>query len=86
VIRSLLVTLACAFVLWSGARGYRFVTLDEALKGDAYRTPDGYVGRFGPSWLHRWRIALGKPDRLRDEGDPPAWVVETFNRIQGGHP
>lgn len=65
-------------------RGYRFVSLDDALKDEAYRTPDGYVGRFGPSWLHRWRVGLGMPNRLPAEGDPPAWVVEAFNRIQGG--
>jgi peptidoglycan/xylan/chitin deacetylase (PgdA/CDA1 family) len=66
------------------ARGYRFVSLEVALNDEAYRTPDGYVGRFGPSWLHRWRVGLGKPNRLPEEGDPPAWVIEAFERIQGG--
>ena len=64
------------------ARGYGFVTLDRALADVAYRTLDGYVGRNGPSWLHRWRIGLGMPDRLRDEPDPPAWVLEAFRRLQ----
>ena len=56
-------------------RGYRFVTLESAMEDEAYRTPDRFVGRFGPSWLHRWRVALDKPSRIKDEPDPPAWVA-----------
>ena len=61
------------------ARGDSWTTLAEALKDNAYGTRDDYVGRIGPSWLHRWRIALGKPDRLRDEPDPPEWVMKALN-------
>ena len=57
-------------------RGYRFVTLGEAMKDAAYQTPDQYVGKVGPSWLHRWRVAKKLPDRLKDEPDPPQWVVD----------
>jgi peptidoglycan-N-acetylglucosamine deacetylase len=57
-------------------RGYRWVTLGEAMKDSAYQTPDDYVGTNGPSWLHRWRIAKGLPNRLVDEPDPPAWIVD----------
>lgn len=64
------------------ARGYRFVSLDEAMTDAAYRTRDGFVGNYGPSWFHRWRLALDMPDRLRDEPDPPAWVMEAFERLQ----
>jgi peptidoglycan/xylan/chitin deacetylase (PgdA/CDA1 family) len=60
------------------ARGYRFVTLEEALADPAYRTEDRYVGRFGISWLHRWRYGLGLPNRLRDEPDPPEWILEAY--------
>jgi peptidoglycan/xylan/chitin deacetylase (PgdA/CDA1 family) len=60
------------------ARGYRFVTLEGALRDPAYDTPDRYVGPNGPSWLHRFSLALGKPMRLRDEPDPPAWVLEAY--------
>jgi len=62
--------------------GYRFVPLETALSDPAYLTPDGYVGRFGPSWLHRWRVALGLSNRLRDEPEPPEWVVEAYQRLQ----
>jgi peptidoglycan/xylan/chitin deacetylase (PgdA/CDA1 family) len=57
------------------ARGYQCVTLDSAVDDEAYRTPDRFVGRFGPSYLHRWRVALGKPSRVEQEPDPPAWVL-----------
>ncbi len=57
-------------------RGYRFVTLSEAMKDPAYKTPDQFVGTSGPSWLHRWRVAKNLPDRMRDEPDPPQWVVD----------
>jgi len=57
-------------------RGYRWVTLAEAMKDAAYKTPDHFVGTSGPSWLHRWRVAKNLPDRMREEPDPPQWVVD----------
>ncbi|MFN8093407.1 MAG: polysaccharide deacetylase family protein [Vicinamibacteria bacterium] len=64
------------------ARGYRFVPLETALEDPAWRSPDGYVGRFGPSWLHRFRVAKGLPSRLRDEPDPPKWVLDAYPALQ----
>jgi hypothetical protein len=61
------------------ARGYSWVSLADATKDAAYSTRDDYIGSIGPSWLHRWRIALGKPDRLRDEPDPPEWIMRALN-------
>jgi peptidoglycan/xylan/chitin deacetylase (PgdA/CDA1 family) len=58
------------------ARGYRWITLREAMKDPAYATPDAFVGTSGPSWLHRWRVSQNLPSRLRDEPDPPQWVVD----------
>lgn len=63
------------------ARGYAFVSLDEALRDPAYATADTMVVRFGPSWLHRWRATLGKPEKLRDEPDPPAWVLREYEAL-----
>jgi peptidoglycan/xylan/chitin deacetylase (PgdA/CDA1 family) len=57
-------------------RGYRWVTLGDAMKDAAYATPDDYVGKSGPSWLHRWRATKSMPSRLPDEPDPPQWVLE----------
>jgi len=42
------------------ARGYRFVTLDEALEDPAYESKDEFSGRAGITWLHRWAITAGK--------------------------
>jgi peptidoglycan/xylan/chitin deacetylase (PgdA/CDA1 family) len=61
------------------SRGYRFVTLDAALADPAWQTEDLYVGTNGPSWLHRFSVALGKPNRLVDEPDPPQWVLDGYN-------
>jgi peptidoglycan/xylan/chitin deacetylase (PgdA/CDA1 family) len=58
-------------------RGYSFVSLAEALEDEAYDAPDDYLGRFGPSWLHRWTITRGLPMR-RDEPDPPAFILEAY--------
>jgi len=63
------------------ARGYGFVSLDTALGDEAFRTPDRFVGNFGPSWLHRWRVALGLPSRMRDEPDPPQWVLDGYKAL-----
>jgi peptidoglycan-N-acetylglucosamine deacetylase len=40
-------------------RGYRFITLDEALTDDAYDLPDTYVGD-GTGWLEQWSITQDK--------------------------
>lgn len=58
-------------------RGYRFVSLEEAMQDDAYKRPDEFQGRFGPSWLHRWSIAEKKPKAFY-EGEPavPQWVMD----------
>ena len=58
-------------------RGYRFITLDEALQDPAYARADGYGGRYGPSWLHRWAMAEKKPKQFY-AGEPvvPGWVLD----------
>jgi len=57
-------------------RGYRFVSLEEALKDDAYRLPDNYNGHAGISWLHRWAIERGRGHVLRDEPMVPEFVLK----------
>jgi peptidoglycan/xylan/chitin deacetylase (PgdA/CDA1 family) len=58
-------------------RGYRFVSLDDALKDDAYRLPDGYFGPGGFSWIHRWSKTKGMAPR--GEPDEPGWIAEAFS-------
>jgi peptidoglycan/xylan/chitin deacetylase (PgdA/CDA1 family) len=58
-------------------RGYRFVSLDDALADEAYRLPEEYVGPSGFSWIHRWSKTKGMPGK--GEPDPPAWVMSAFD-------
>jgi peptidoglycan/xylan/chitin deacetylase (PgdA/CDA1 family) len=58
-------------------RGYRFVSLDEALADEAYKLPEKYVGPGGFSWIHRWSKTKGMPGK--GEPDPPAWVMSAFD-------
>lgn len=59
------------------ARGYRFVTLDLALRDPAYLSEDRYAGSAGISWLHRWAITKGTPPPVfAGEPSVPAWVEE----------
>lgn len=61
------------------ARGYQFVTLDEALEDEAYRLPDEYVGRAGITWLHRWALTQGKRGEFfAGEPEVPSFVREAY--------
>jgi len=62
------------------SRGYRFITLDEAMRDEAYRTPDTYVGASGPTWLFRWSRSLGQTISFKDDPEPPAWVTSRSDR------
>jgi len=53
-------------------RGYRFVTLAEAMADGAYRSPETYVGAKGLSWLQRWQISRGDP--IEEQPRAPDWV------------
>jgi hypothetical protein len=57
-------------------RGYRFITLEDALSDQAYGLPDTFVGEEGTGWLDHWAITMGKPP----QGSPrfPAWVDERY--------
>lgn len=58
------------------ARGYRFVSLDQALKDPIYARPDSYVRKAGISWLHRWTFTEGR--KIRWEPEPPEWIVKAY--------
>jgi peptidoglycan/xylan/chitin deacetylase (PgdA/CDA1 family) len=57
-------------------RGYKFVGLEEALKDDAYRLPDTYVGPAGISWLHRWARYKGREYVVPNEPEVPKFVLK----------
>jgi len=55
-------------------RGYRFITLEDALSDQAYSLPDDYVGEEGTNWLDHWAVTRGQPP----QGGPefPADMLE----------
>ena len=51
-------------------RNYEFVSLDEALKDEAYKLEDKFIGNSGISWIDRWALARGKKKEFF-AGEPP---------------
>jgi peptidoglycan/xylan/chitin deacetylase (PgdA/CDA1 family) len=60
-------------------RGYRFITLEDALGDQAYSLPDTYVGEEGSGWLEHWAITQGKIP----QGAPkfPQWVIDRTKEL-----
>jgi peptidoglycan-N-acetylglucosamine deacetylase len=65
-------------------RGYRFVTLQDALSDQAYALPDTFVGEEGSNWLDHWAISLGKLPRHAPEA--PQAMVDRANAIPQPQP
>jgi peptidoglycan/xylan/chitin deacetylase (PgdA/CDA1 family) len=63
-------------------RGYKFITLQDALGDAAYSLPDEYVGEEGTSWIDHWAITRGHPR----QNTPvfPQWVIDRSNALH--HP
>jgi len=57
-------------------RGYRFVSLDEALRDPAYGSKDEYFGQAGITWLHRWALTAGKRGIFAGEPVVPEWITK----------
>jgi peptidoglycan-N-acetylglucosamine deacetylase len=60
-------------------RGYKFITLEEALRDEAYQLPEVQSMR-GLSWLHRWMLAKGL--EMKEEPVQPAFIDEMFRQVQ----
>ena len=58
------------------ARGYEFVSIDQAMGDTAYLRPDEFTGALGTSWIHRWAMAAGNSWKFHG-GQPtsPHWVL-----------
>jgi peptidoglycan/xylan/chitin deacetylase (PgdA/CDA1 family) len=67
-------------VLMMKRRGYKFVSLDDALKDKAYGLPDAQV-KTGLSWIHRWMIAKGMT--VRREPREPEFIAKLFEARSG---
>jgi len=61
-------------------RGYRFISLGEALKDPAYQQPENYIGPGGFSWIHRWSMTKGMPNK--GEPNEPSWLAKEYERIR----
>lgn len=57
-------------------RNYQFVSLEAALKDEAYKLPDNFVRRNGISWIHRWALDKGRENILPDEPKVPDFVLK----------
>jgi len=60
-------------------RGYRFITLEDALSDSAYSLPDTYIGEEGTGWIDHWAITQGKIP----QGAPPfpQWVIDRTKEL-----
>lgn len=60
------------------ARGYAFVSMEDALRDPAYARADTYIGERGLSWLQRWARADGvtvPPEPREAEWVAAAWAA-----------
>lgn len=62
------------------ARGYSFITLDEAMNDAAYQTRDIDVSKRGPTWLWRWMKSLEMNVSFKDNPEPPRWVTDLYKQ------
>lgn len=64
-------------------RGYRFVSLEDALTDEAYRSEDTYAGRAGMSWLQRWALTRNHQPTIalfKLEPNVPEFVRKTYEQ------
>lgn len=55
-------------------RGYKFITLQDALSDPAYSMPDDFVGEEGTNWIDHWAITRGQPPTNTPVF--PQWVID----------
>jgi len=58
-------------------RGYRFISLEEALSDNAFKSEDTFTGAGGISWIHRWAITR-RVENCFFKGEPrtPEFVMK----------
>jgi peptidoglycan/xylan/chitin deacetylase (PgdA/CDA1 family) len=66
-------------------RGYKFISLDDALADPAYATPDLFIGGVGISWFMRWKVAFGQKPDYEKSPEPPKWVQQGFEESRRAH-
>jgi peptidoglycan-N-acetylglucosamine deacetylase len=55
-------------------RGYKFISLQDALSDAAYSMPDDFIGEEGTNWIDHWAITRGHPPRNTPVF--PQWVID----------
>lgn len=59
--------------------GYKFVTVEEALKDPTYQTPDNYAGDDGKIWQDRWALSMGKYPNVGPR-ESPKWMWDLYDK------
>ncbi len=62
--------------------GYRFISLQDALKDPAYAQTDDYVSDTGASWIQRWAVTRGRLETPGTKPELPAWVQGKHREIE----
>ncbi len=62
-------------------RGYQFISLEEAMRDEAYSRPDTFAGS-GGSWISRSARALGKELTLGGQPPLPQWIQDATEAIE----
>lgn len=60
-------------------RGYRFISLEDALGDPAYSLPDTFIGEEGSGWLEHWAITQGKIPK--DAPAMPQWIIDRTKEL-----
>ena len=62
--------------------GYKFITLDETLTDEAYKSKNTFVGKYGPSWIHRWALTKGVDDSFYSGNPRVPEYIKDFTDIR----
>lgn len=63
------------------ARGYSFISLDDAMKDEACQTKVTVVSKTGPSWLFRWAKSIGMDVGIfKEEPGVVGWVMDMYKQ------
>jgi peptidoglycan/xylan/chitin deacetylase (PgdA/CDA1 family) len=60
-------------------RGYKFISLEDALSDEAYSVPDNFVGEDGTGWIDHWAVTRGMPPQQAPAF--PQWVIDLSKGI-----
>jgi len=69
-------------------KGYRFVSLADALSDPAYGSRDNFIGNLNSCylcWMNRLVAAGQKPDESDAPPKPPVWITQKFEEIRKAH-